>query len=104
LVRNYKDATQNNKSLIDWIAKEYKQGAEIASMCEGGFMLASTGLLSGKTCSTHWALSETFRTFFPDENLQTDKLITDENGIYTNGGVYSFLHLLMYLVEKFYDR
>jgi transcriptional regulator GlxA family with amidase domain len=61
-------------------------------------------LLSGKTCSTHWALSENFRELFPDINLQTDKLITDEKGIYTNGGAYSFLHLLMYLVEKFYDR
>lgn len=104
LVRNYETATKNNKLLIDWIAKQYKQGAEIASMCAGGFMLAATGLLSGKTCSTHWALSESFKDFFPDVNLQTDKLITDENGIYTNGGAYSFLHLLMYLVEKFYNR
>ncbi len=104
LVRSYNTATKNNKLLIDWIAKQYKQGAEIASMCAGGFMLASTGLLSEKTCSTHWAFSETFREFFPDVNLQTDKLITDENGIYTNGGAYSFLHLLMYLVEKFYGR
>jgi len=67
-------------------------------------MLASTGILSGKTCSTHWALAENFRTLFPDVHLQTDQLITDENGIYTNGGAYSFLNLLMYLVEKFYDR
>ncbi|TDQ25710.1 GlxA family transcriptional regulator [Tenacibaculum caenipelagi] len=104
LVRSYETATKNNKLLIDWIEKQYKQGAEIASMCVGGFMLASTGLLSGKTCSTHWAMADEFRNLFPDINLQTDKLITDENGIYTNGGAYSFLHLLMYLVEKFYDR
>jgi transcriptional regulator GlxA family with amidase domain len=104
LVRSYEKATNNNKLLIDWIREQYKQGAEIASMCAGGFMLASTGILNGKTCSTHWALSETFRELYPDVNLQTDKLITDENGIYTNGGAYSFLHLLMYLVEKFYDR
>ena len=104
LVRGYETATKNNKLLIDWIEKQYKQGAEIASMCVGGFMLASTGLLSGKTCSTHWAMADEFRNLFPDINLQTDKLITDENGIYTNGGAYSFLHLLMYLVEKFYDR
>lgn len=104
LVRDYQTATRNNKLLIDWIAKQYKQGAEIASMCAGGFMLASTGLLAGKTCSTHWAFADDFRNFFPDVNLQTDKLITDENGIYTNGGAYSFLHLLMYLVEKFYNR
>jgi transcriptional regulator GlxA family with amidase domain len=37
-------------------------------------------------------------------NLQPDKLITDENGIYTNGGAYSFLNLVVYLVEKYYDR
>ena len=36
--------------------------------------------------------------------LQADQLITDENGIYTNGGAYSFLNLIVYLVEKYYDR
>jgi transcriptional regulator GlxA family with amidase domain len=37
-------------------------------------------------------------------NLQPDKLITDENGIYTNGGAFSFLNLVIYLIEKYYDR
>lgn len=104
LIRSYEMASENNKRLIDWVAKQYKQGAEIASMCAGSFMLASSGILSGKTCSTHWALSENFKELYPDVNLQTDQLITDENGIYTNGGAYSFLNLLMYLIEKFYDR
>jgi transcriptional regulator GlxA family with amidase domain len=104
LIRSYETASNNNKLLIDWIAKQYKQGAEIASMCAGSFMLASSGILAGKTCSTHWALSDNFKELYPDVNLQTDQLITDENGIYTNGGAYSFLHLLMYLVEKFYNR
>ena len=31
-------------------------------------------------------------------------MITDENGIYTNGGAYSFLNLIIYLIEKYYDR
>jgi len=61
-------------------------------------------LLDGKSCSTHWAAADSFRTMFPKVNLQTDKLITDENGIYTNGGGYSFLNLLIYLVEKYFDR
>lgn len=103
-IRSYDTATKNNKALIDWATQQYKQGAEIASMCAGSFMLAATGLLNGKTCSTHWALAENFRQLFPDIQLQTDKLITDESGIYTNGGAYSFLHLLLYLVEKFYGR
>lgn len=104
LNHNYEKAVKGNKPLIDWIAKQYKEGAEIASICTGAFMLASTGLLDGKSCSTHWAVAESFRNMFPDVNLQTDKLITDEHGIYTNGGAYSFLNLMIYLVEKYFDR
>jgi len=104
LNHNYQKAVKGNKLLIDWIEKQYKDGAEIASICTGAFLLASSGLLDGKTCSTHWAVADNFRTMFPKVNLQTDKLITDENGIYTNGGAYSFLNLMIYLVEKYYDR
>jgi transcriptional regulator GlxA family with amidase domain len=95
---------KENKLVIDWIEKQYKHGAEIASICTGAFLLASSGLLEGKICSTHWAVANDFRNMFPDVNLQTDKLITDENGIYTNGGAYSFLNLVIYLIEKYYDR
>ncbi len=104
LNHNYQKAVKENKALIDWIAKQHKNGAEIASICTGAFMLASSGLLDGKSCSTHWAAAENFKSMFPKVNLQTDKVITDENGIYTNGGAYSFLNLIIYLVEKYYDR
>jgi transcriptional regulator GlxA family with amidase domain len=104
LNHNYQKAIKENKSLIDWIEKQYKDGAEVASICTGAFMLATSGLLDGKTCSTHWSAADTFRIMFPKVNLQADKLITDENGIYTNGGAYSFLNLVLYLIEKYYDR
>lgn len=104
LNHNYQSAVAGNRVLIDWIGKQYKKGAEIASICTGAFMLASSGLLDGKSCSTHWAVAEDFRKMFPEVDLQPDKLLTDENGIYTNGGAYSFLNLMIYLVEKYYDR
>lgn len=93
-----------NEELVDWIKKQYRGGAEVASICTGAFLLAASGLLDGKSCSTHWAAAGNFRNMFPKVNLQTDQLITDENGIYTNGGAYSFLNLMIYLVEKYYDR
>ena len=104
LNHNYERAIEGNQSLIDWLLQQYKNGTEIASICTGAFLLAAAGLLDGKNCSTHWAASENFRKKFPKINLQTDKLITDEHGIYTNGGAYSFLILIIYLVEKYYDR
>ncbi len=104
LNHNYQKAVKGNQALIDWIEKQYRNGAEIASICTGAFLLASSGLLDGRTCSTHWSAAENLKIMFPKVNVQTDKLITDEKGIYTNGGAYSFLNLLIYLVEKYYDR
>jgi transcriptional regulator GlxA family with amidase domain len=104
LNHNYEKAVRGNKLMIDWVEKQYKHGAEVASICTGAFLLASSGLLDGKSCSTNWAVADSFRMMFPKVNLQIDKLITDENGIYTNGGAYSFLNLMIYLVEKYYDR
>lgn len=104
LNHNYQQAVKGNGLLIDWIEQQYKEGAEIASICTGAFLLASAGLLDGKCCSTNWAAADHFRAMFPKVRLQPDKLITDEQGIYTNGGAYSFLNLVIYLVEKYYDR
>jgi len=104
LNHSYEKALKGNKLLVDWLVKQYKDGAEVASICTGAFLLASTGLLDGRSCSTHWSAADTFRTMFPNVNLEPDRLITDENGICTNGGAYSFLNLIIYLVEKYYDR
>jgi transcriptional regulator GlxA family with amidase domain len=104
LVRDYEKAMNGNEIIIKWVEQQYKKGAEIASICTGAFMLAAAGLLDGKSCATHWSAQNTFTNMFPKVNLQNDKLITDEHGICTNGGAYSFLNLVIYLIEKHYDR
>ncbi|HWW41910.1 GlxA family transcriptional regulator [Pedobacter sp.] len=104
LVFDYDENNKENLELVDWVMRNYRNGCEIASMCSGAFMLASTGLLDGKKCSTHWCFADVFKKKFPKVDLQVEKLITDEHRIYTNGGGYSFLNLMIYLVEKYYDR
>lgn len=104
LSHEYQKAIEINQELIEWIKIQHFNGAEIASICTGTFLLAASGILEGKSCSTHWAFADAFRTMFPSINLQRDQLITDENGVYTNGGAYSFLNLIIYLVEKYFDR
>jgi transcriptional regulator GlxA family with amidase domain len=99
-----KKALLMNQDFIPWLIKQHGQGAAIASLCFGSFLLASTGLLSGKKCSTHWIGADEFRSMFPDVDLVPDKIITDEQGIYSSGGAYSALNLILYLVEKFAGR
>ena len=104
LNREFSKVIEGNLLLADWIREQYKLGAEVASMCTGAYILASSGLIDKKNCSIHWVAANNFRNLFPQVILKTEKLITDEDGIYTNGGGYSFLNLVIYLVEKYYDR
>ncbi|MDX5348096.1 MAG: helix-turn-helix domain-containing protein [Hymenobacteraceae bacterium] len=93
-----------NQELLPWLINQYKKGAEICSLCIGAFILASTGLLKGRSCTTHWLMADDFKKMFPEANLMPYKIITDENGIYTSGGAYSSLNLILYLVEKYTNR
>jgi transcriptional regulator GlxA family with amidase domain len=97
-------ALELNQPFIPWLIKQYTNGAEIASFCIGSFLLAATGLLDGKHCTTHWSASTDFRTMFPDAMLVPDKIITDDRGIYCSGGALSFQNLIVYLIEKYAGR
>jgi len=101
---NLQKAVEDNKEFVPWILEQYKQGAEVASLCLGAFLLAATGLLEGRKCATHWLAAQAFRQMFPDVNLVEDKIITAEEGIYSSGGAYSSLNLILYLVEKYAGR
>lgn len=93
-----------NSEFFPWISQQYKKGAEVASLCVGAFLLAATGLVEGKKCATHWGAANDFRKMFPDVDLVSDKIITDEHGIYSSGGANSFWNLLLYILEKYTDR
>jgi transcriptional regulator GlxA family with amidase domain len=95
---------EKNKAFYPWIVEQYRRGAEVASLCIGAFLLASTGLLNGKKCSTHWRYANLFREMFPEVILVDDRIITEEQRLYTSGGANSYWNLLLYLVEKYTDR
>ena len=57
---DFEKPKEGNILLIDWIQEQYKNGAEVASMCSGAMILASTGLLDGKSCSIHWNAANKF--------------------------------------------
>lgn len=97
-------AIDQNKELIPWIVDLYNKGAEVASLCVGAFLLASTGLLNGKKCSTHWGFTNEFREMFPEVEVMDGSIVTEEHRIYSSGGANSYWNLLLHLVEKYTDR
>lgn len=95
------EAIATNKEAINWLCAQHEKGAEIASLCVGAFLLAETGLLNDRSCSTHWVTANDFRDRFPQVILVDEKIITDQDGLYTSGGANSYWNLLIYLTEKF---
>ena len=96
---------ENNAEFIPWIKKHrIENDAEIASLCKGAFLVAETGLLNGKSCATHWTAHEQFRKRYPRVQLMPEKIISEDNRIYSSGGAYSFLNFMLYLIEKYCGR
>lgn len=104
LCGDFKKAIQENKKYTNWLTAQYHKGAEIVCLCVGSFYLASTGLLDNRKCAVHWAAKNEFTEMFPNVKVIDDNIITDEKGIYTCGGGYSYLNLLLYIFEKHLDR
>lgn len=93
-----------NRDFIPWIIKHYNNGSEVASLCIGSFLLASTGLLDGKECSSHWQTANEFRQMFPDVTLVDGRIVTEQQGLYSSGGATSYWSLLLHLIEKHAGR
>ena len=87
--------------VIDWLKSMHRQGTHIATVCSGVFVLAETGLLDGKTATTHWGFAERFRRRYPQIELKLERLITDETDLFCSGGYNAGIDLSLYLVEKY---
>src|SRR5260221_10633744 len=97
-------ATNSNINYVNWINQQHKNGAEVASLCTGAFLLAFSGLLKGRQCTTHWLYANEFRHHYSSVTLVDEKAITDQNGLYSSGGNNAWWNLLLHLVEKYAGR
>lgn len=92
---------EKNRAALAWLSQHYAAGTEIASLCVGSYFLAEAKILNGKPCTSHWAAIADMQQRFPQLQMQGDLVVTDQDGVYTGGGAFSSLNLVLYLVEKF---
>lgn len=101
---NLKIAIQENIEFIPWLCKQHEKGVEIASFCTGAFLLGASGLLNGKSATTHIHASTSFAASYPDVFLRANEVVTYDHGIYTSGGATSTFHLLLRLIHNYGNR
>ncbi|EYR83925.1 MULTISPECIES: GlxA family transcriptional regulator [unclassified Shinella] len=83
-----------------WLLDRHGQGATLASTCGGTFILAATGLLTGRPATTHWLFAERFRERFPDVRLEADKIVIEDGDIITAGGLMAWTDLGLRIVDR----
>jgi len=98
------DILRKGPGLIPWLRRQYDQGAHVASICTGVFLLAETGLLDGRSATLHWGFAEMFRRKYPHVRLELEKMFIDQGRLYCSAGVSAGMDLSLYLVEKFCGR
>ena len=89
-----------NQALFEWIRKQYANGVNICSICMGAFVLAESGLLNGKRCTTHFKKTAELQQKYPKIKVVETILFTDEEGIYTSAGIASGIDLTLHIIEK----
>jgi YHS domain-containing protein/putative intracellular protease/amidase len=91
-------------AMLDWIRKATRTTDVTMSVCTGAFILASTGLLSGKAATTHHAAYKAFAVQFPDIRLKRGARFVEDGKVATAGGLSSGIDLALHVVERYFGR
>jgi putative intracellular protease/amidase/YHS domain-containing protein len=91
-------------AVLEWIRKSTKNTDMTMSVCTGAFILAKTGLLSGKAATTFHGAFDRFAMEFPDVHLQRGARFVDEGHLATAGGLSSGIDLALHVVKRYYGR
>lgn len=105
VLSSYEDYEQSEPELPAPLADAFariRPGTRMASICTGAFLLASAGLLDGRTATTHWRYSDQFTRLFPQVELDADVLYTDVGDVLTSAGCASGLDLCLYMIRRDY--
>jgi transcriptional regulator GlxA family with amidase domain len=96
-----KETLEKNRDFIPWLQQQYKAGSEIASFCTGAFLFGATGLLNGRSATTHVDACSSFSSFFPLIHVKAGQTVTIDERCYMSGGSTSTFHLLVLLIQKY---
>lgn len=91
---------QVSPALLDWIRLQHAGGTVLGGVCIGSILLAESGLLNGRSATTHWTSAQSFAERYPQIRLEADKPIVDDGDLITSAGLMAWSEVGMRLVER----
>lgn len=97
---------QSNSSpaALEWIRKASTTADVTMSVCVGAYLLAKTGLLSGKAATTHHAAYADFARKFPDIRVRRGVRFVEDGNLATSGGLCCGIDLTLRVIERYWGR
>ncbi len=92
---------ERDDRLTDYLIDSHQKGAILCSACAGVFILAQTGLLEGRTVTTHWQAQQLFSELHTGIEVDIDKILIDDDDIITAGGLMSWMDLALFILTKY---
>src|SRR5260370_4341433 len=96
--------SEPSQAMLKWIRESTKNTDVTMSVCTGAFVLAKTGLLSGKSATTFHAAFNSFAMEFPDIKLKRGARFVEDGNLASAGGLSSGIDLALRVVERYYGR
>jgi putative intracellular protease/amidase/YHS domain-containing protein len=91
-------------AIKDWIRKATKGTDVTMSVCDGAFLLASTGLLDGKPATAHHGGVTELAMSFPEVHVKRGVRFVEDGNLATAGGLSSGIDLALHVVDRYYGR
>jgi len=92
-----------SEPIAAWIQHRAPNVRRIASVCTGIYGLAPTGLLDGRSVTTHWRFAADVARRFPRLNVHDNALFLRDGAFYTAGGITASVDLALSLIQEDYD-
>jgi len=96
--------SEPSAAMLKWIRESSKNTDVTMSVCTGAFVLAKTGLLSGKSATTFHSAFNSFAMEFPDIHLKRGARFVEDGNLSSAGGLSSGIDLALRVVERYYGR
>lgn len=89
-----------NPEIIALLTQASREAERFGSVCTGTFILASAGLLAGRTVATHWAGCDQFRRRYPTVNLEPNALYVTDSTLWTSAGVTTGIDMALAILAR----
>lgn len=104
LWRNPRPIVKQHAALLEWLRKQYQNGAIISAVGTGCCFLAEAGLLDGKAATTHWHYFDQFQKDYPQIQLKRQYFITQAGNLYCAASVNSLADLTIHFIQRYFGK